>query len=78
MRHYINNLNGSPGCTPPHDLSTTYLVDTAASISLLGLKAPAKESQHQLPVQDILQPDGSDIWTKKTLEILLNNLPKGA
>ena len=77
-----NNLvNYSPtetGCANPPNLDDTALIDTAASLSLLGIGATATESAKQLPGKCIIQPNGARMTTTKNLELLLTKLPKSA
>ena len=73
-----NNIYLQPGCANPLDINTTALVDSAVNVLLLSNDAPAIESATQLPTKTIIQPAGSRIFTNKTMELLLNKLPKAA
>jgi len=74
-------VNYSPtetGCANPTNLDDTAIIDTSASLSLLGISATATESAEQLPGKCIIQPNGARMTTTKNLEFLLTKLPKSA
>ena len=67
-----------PGWANPIDLDQTALINSAASISLLGEKAKAKLAAIQETSKMLLIPNGADMKTTKTLELLLHRLPHRA
>ena len=74
-------MNYSPtdtGCANPANLDDTAPIDTAASLSLLGIGATATKSTEQLPGKCIIQPNGARMTTTKNLELLLTKLPKSS
>ena len=74
-QNFANNTLPPPGCANPFKKDFTALVDTAANISLLTAKAPAKDANLQLPTKTILQPAGATMRTTKTVNLLLKNFP---
>ena len=67
-----------PGWANPINLDQTALIDSAASISLLGEKAKAKLAAIQETSKMLLIPNGADMKPTKTLELLLHRLPQRA
>ena len=69
----------SPTCNnPPHKNKNTALIDSAASISLLTNEADAKLATIQEPTKILSQPDGAQMETTKTLEMLMPKWPPAA
>ena len=74
-----NTNNIEPGCSnPPDKQRTTAFLDSAASITLLGMKALAKVSEVQEKNKTLGIPDGGSMETTRTLELLLPKWPAAA
>ena len=67
-----------PGCENPKNLNETDFFDSAANVSLLFERAPSNKLNPQFTTKTILQLYGAQMFTTKTLELLLYNLPKAA
>ena len=63
LTHECNSLVLPPGWANPIDLDQTALIDSAASISLLGEKARAKLAAIQEACKMLLIPNGADMKT---------------
>ena len=79
----INDLNDidddTPGCiNPQNPESTTVLVDSATSVSLLGMKARCALAKLQERVKELGIPDGNSMMTTETLQLLIHKLPEQA
>ena len=68
-----------PGCAnPPNPNRTTALLDSAASISLLGREAQCKRADFQESNKTLGTPNRASIVTTETLELILQNLPSAS
>ena len=80
MSNKVNETDFEPpGCAnPPNSEEDTAYLDSAASITILGKKAKCKTAAGQEPNIELGTPSHVPIKTTKTLELLLNKLPKKA
>ena len=67
-----------PGCVNPENLDETALIDTAASITLLTLKAPTPTTANANVQISIIQPGGNKMVTSHAVNLLLRKLPTNA
>ena len=87
----VNNINNNneivndtipkstPGCTNPTNYKkATAFVDSAASLTLLQQEAIYKIAKVQESTKVLGTPNGSPMYTKKTIELLLPKLPPKA
>ena len=66
----------NPGCTNPTDCKkTTAFIDSAASLTLLQQQAVCKLALVQERNKTLGTPNGSQMQTSKTIELLLPKLP---
>eukprot|EP00804_Cyclotella_cryptica_P020411 CCRYP_012618-RA/>CCRYP_012618-RA protein AED:0.61 eAED:0.48 QI:0/0/0/1/0/0/2/0/110 len=72
--NFVTSVQPPPGCSNPHDLTTTALIDTGANITLLQTGAPAKQSSNQTDAKSVTQPNGT-LLTTETIPLFLNRLP---
>ena len=69
----------NPGCTnPPNYKNTTAFIDSAASLTLLQQQAVCKLALVQEKNKTLGTPNGSNMQTSKTIELLLPKLPPPA
>ena len=69
----------NPGCTnPPNYKNTTAFIDSAASLTLLQQQAVCKLALVQERNKTLGTPNGSEMQTSKTIELLLPKLPPPA
>ena len=67
-----------PGCANPENLDETALINTAASITRLTLKAPASTTANENVQISVIQPGGNKMITSHAVNLLLSKLPANA
>ena len=69
----------TPGCTnPPDHKKSTAFLDLAASLTLLQTTAIYKIAAIQDRTKTLGTPNGNEMHTQKTIELLLPKLPQAA
>ena len=70
--------NVLPSWAQKYNIEETALVDSAASLTLLMKNAPSAEAATQEANKTITIPNGTNMQTNKTLQLLLSKLPPAA